>query len=92
MAQERLNFHLPDEQPFLYNDKDNFNSVVNRPNIEKTMFNEWILSNQKYPQGRHLTYSEYPTKFVWNSKHKEWSLRKKGKCIGRLYTAHPSLG
>lgn len=91
-AIERLSFHLPDEEPVFYNDKEKVKDVLKRRNIKKTMFNEWMVSNKKNPEGRNLTYSEYPTKFVWKSTEKKWNVRIKGNCIGRLYAAHPSQG
>jgi len=38
-----------------------------------------------------LTYSEFPSKFVWFAKEKEWKPRKKGYNIGRLTYIPPAL-
>jgi len=41
-------------------------------------------ANKVYEEGKQLTYSEFPSKFVWFAKEKEWKPRKKGYNIGRL--------
>ena len=43
-------------------------SVLNRPDIEKTKFTEWFEANEEYPDARDLTYSDFPTRWVWNVK------------------------
>ncbi|XP_075645519.1 uncharacterized protein LOC142616582 [Castanea sativa] len=60
--------------------------------IEKTKFTEWMKANALYEEARELTYSEFPTKWVWHNRDKEWKLRKSGRCIGRIYYAHPASG
>ena len=48
--------------------------------------------NQIDEEARNLTYAEFPTKFVWHKDVKQWRRRKSGKCIGRIYNAHPTSG
>ena len=48
------------------------------------MFLAWFEANKVYEEGKQLTYSEFPSKFVWFAKEKEWKPRKKGYNIGRL--------
>jgi ATP-dependent DNA helicase PIF1 len=48
------------------------------------MFLAWMESNKKFRRGRHLTYIQYPTKFVYDSDNHSWHPRKKGQSIGRL--------
>nr|XP_023912503.1 uncharacterized protein LOC112024097 [Quercus suber] len=48
--------------------------------------------NALYEEARELTYPEFPTKWVWHRRDKEWKLRKSGRCIGRIYYAHPASG
>ncbi|KAL4626567.1 hypothetical protein ACB092_05G106000 [Castanea dentata] len=91
-AVQRLNFHNEDEQPVVFEDTDYLNSVVNKPDIEKTKFTEWMKANALYEEARELTYSEFPTKWVWHNRDKEWKLRKSRRCIGRIYYAHPASG
>jgi hypothetical protein len=37
-----------------------------------------------------LTYSNFPSKWVWQNKDKEWTLRKKGRCVGSIFYSHPA--
>ncbi|XP_050290504.1 uncharacterized protein LOC126728763 [Quercus robur] len=91
-AVQRLSFHNEDEQPVVFEDTDYLNNVVDKPDIEKSKFTEWMKANALYEEARELTYSEFPTKWVWHRKDKEWKLRKSGRCIGRIYYAHPASG
>ncbi|CAG8834892.1 4385_t:CDS:1, partial [Cetraspora pellucida] len=69
--------------------------ILERPNIKKTTLTEWFIANND-PTYRHLarklTYPNFPTKFIWNSKLKKWQLRKKGGSIGRIYFVQPTAG
>ncbi|KAL0453518.1 UNVERIFIED_CONTAM: hypothetical protein Slati_1329900 [Sesamum latifolium] len=90
---ERLSFHLPDEQNVIFGNDDQLDDVLNKEGIEKTMFTEWMQMNKVDPSARELTYADFPTKFVWHAKEKKWKKKKKrksGRCIGRIYYAHPS--
>jgi hypothetical protein len=49
-------------------------------------------ANKEYPQARTLTYSEFPTKFVWNKKERRWTPRKQRFSIGRLHFVPPGSG
>ena len=39
-----------------------------------------------------LKYHEIPQHYVWNQSQHQWTKRKRGRCIGRLYTTNPSQG
>ncbi|XP_057426450.1 uncharacterized protein LOC130719869 [Lotus japonicus] len=81
---ERLSFHLPKQQVVLFSDKEPLDSVVRRKKKEETMFTAWMTANNKFPQGRHLTYAQYPQFFVYDRRHKEWRPRKRGFSIERM--------
>ncbi|KAK9665592.1 hypothetical protein RND81_14G122000 [Saponaria officinalis] len=89
---ERLSFHLPDEQSVFFNDNDQLDDVVQRRNIDKTMFLAWMECNRKYPEARELTYNEFPTKFTWKQELRRWSPRQNGFSIGRIYHISPGCG
>jgi hypothetical protein len=89
---ERLNFHLENEQPVMFDDSDHLDNVLNQPNIRKTKFTEWMKANALYEEARESTYSDFPSKWVWHNKEKEWKLRKKRRCVGRIFYAHPGSG
>ena len=41
---------------------------------------------------RDYLYQDFPAHFVWSKKNKAWSLRKKGRCVGRMYFMNPKAG
>ncbi|KAH9698190.1 ATP-dependent DNA helicase [Citrus sinensis] len=91
-AVERLPFHLPGEHTVIFEESKCLENVVTIPGIQKTKFTEWLEANKNYDDARELTYSDFPTCWVWNSKDKTWTRRKNGLAIGRIYFAHPSSG
>ncbi|KAK4597272.1 hypothetical protein RGQ29_015015 [Quercus rubra] len=91
-AVQRLSFDNEGEQPVVFEDTDYLNNVVDKPGIRKSKFTEWMKVNALYEEARELTYSEFPSTWVWHNRDKEWKLRKSGRCIGRIYYAHPASG
>ncbi|XP_074374349.1 uncharacterized protein LOC141714747 [Apium graveolens] len=89
---ERLHFHLPGEHTVIFEENRCIENVLNIPGIEKTKFTEWLETNKRNEDARNLTYAEFPKNWVWNSKEKIWTRRKKGKAVGRIYFAHPASG
>ena len=93
----RLQVHLPEEQSMV------FNSQAEREDLEMlaeeggtTTLTAWLEANVKYPEGRHLLYSEYVEQFVYKSTlaGREWCPRKRnvGQNVGRMYFVPPSAG
>ena len=91
-AVERLNFHLEKKNTVTFPESINLRQLVQRLGIENTMFTEWMKANNSFEDARELTYTDFPTKWVWHSNVQQWRRRKNGKCIGRIYFAHPSSG
>ncbi|XP_074278224.1 uncharacterized protein LOC141601817 [Silene latifolia] len=56
------------------------------------MFLAWMDRNRIDANAKLLTYVEFPTKYVWNNKVKEWTPRKRGFTIGRIYHVPPNSG
>jgi len=79
-----LTFHLPGQESTLFKDDDGINVVFNRYDNANTMFLAWFEANKIYTEEKDLTYFEFPSKFVWFTKEKEWKPRKKDYNIGRL--------
>ncbi|CAL9002650.1 unnamed protein product, partial [Prunus brigantina] len=91
-AVERLSIHLPLEQNVVFNGDQSLESIVSQKGIEDTMLTSWFKANQMFPEARTLTYAEFPTKFVWDSRNKIWKPRKKRRSIGRIAYVHPASG
>lgn len=89
---QRLLCHLPGQQNVYYADDDSIEQVVQRNQEVDTMFISWFDANWIYTDGRYLTYSEFPTRFVYDKQARRWKPRKKGQSIGRLHYIPPGVG
>ncbi|CAN7113213.1 unnamed protein product, partial [Brassica rapa subsp. narinosa] len=85
----KLSFHLPNQQMAIYNEDDPIDDVLNRSAVLRSKFLAWMEANCKYPEARGLTYAEFPTRFVWVQKTREWKPRDKGFAIGRITYVPP---
>lgn len=89
---ERLMFHLPGEQYLIFDRRRPINDVLDSDSANVTKFLAWFEANKEYESARELTYTEFPTKFVWNQQARKWSPRKKGFSIGRMHFVPPGTG
>ena len=80
----KLKLHLENEQSACFHDYDPLTDVVKKNEEADTMFLAWFEANRKFPEGRNLTYAEFPTKFTYHRDDRMWLPRKKGYNIGRL--------
>jgi hypothetical protein len=88
----KMAFHLPNEQSVLYRDYESTQRVVDRGQVQRTMFLAWFEANRMYLGGRDLTYSEFPKRFVYYKDEKRWKPRQAGDQIGRLQYTPPGVG
>ncbi|XP_027102921.1 uncharacterized protein [Coffea arabica] len=72
IAVQRLNFHLPNEQPVLFGDNDPLDEVLNRAEEHSTMFIEWMKTNSTDTSAQQLTYADFPTQWTWKKKLRKW--------------------
>ncbi|GJR68313.1 DNA helicase [Tanacetum coccineum] len=92
-AVQILAVHLEDIQRTTFRDQDKLKSVIDLPGKKSTTLTEWFAFNEANEVGRHLSYLEFPSEFVWYSNRKSWSPRKNNKSsIGRLAAACQALG
>ncbi|XP_074373675.1 uncharacterized protein LOC141714026 [Apium graveolens] len=89
---ERLPFYLHGEHTVIFEEDKCVENVLSMPGVEKTKFTKWLETNKNHEDARELTYSDFPTRRVWNTRDKIWTRRKKGISIGIIYFAHPSSG
>ncbi|XP_045800265.1 uncharacterized protein LOC123894338 [Trifolium pratense] len=80
----RLTIHLENQQLVRFDDNSSLHNVVRYREMVDTMFTAWFKANLEYEEGRDLTYSQFPTKFVYLSQEHRWQPRQKGFSIGRL--------
>nr|GEW05746.1 helitron helicase-like domain-containing protein [Tanacetum cinerariifolium] len=57
--------HLQGMQRITFRDRDNLESVINLPVRTSTTLTEWFAYNEANQDGRHLTYQDFPSEFVW---------------------------
>nr|GEV91677.1 DNA helicase [Tanacetum cinerariifolium] len=85
--------NVPGMQRITFRDRDNLESIVNLPGQTSTILTEWFTYNEANEDGGHLTYQDFPSKFVWYADRKSWSRRRNSKSsIGRLAYVHPTSG
>jgi hypothetical protein len=79
-----LTFHEEGKQSIIFKDSSDLESIL-RYNINKqTMFLAWMEANKEYPEGRHLTYSQYPSMFTYDTDGRFWKPHQRGGSICRL--------
>ncbi|GJS49151.1 DNA helicase [Tanacetum coccineum] len=62
---------------------------------KKTTLTEWYVYNNEHTDGRHLTYLDFPSEFVWYSDSKKLGTEgmvRTRKSLGRLTYVHPNSG
>ncbi|GJT94681.1 putative PIF1 DNA helicase/replication protein A1-like protein [Tanacetum coccineum] len=92
IAVERLPYHEEGSNRVYFRDDDDVENVLERATNAMSKFTGWMRANVIYPEGRHLLYADYPTKFTWHASDKEWRPHKSGMSIGRIYYVPPSMG
>ncbi|XP_057444606.1 uncharacterized protein LOC130736847 [Lotus japonicus] len=88
----RLGFHLPNQQRVLFKESDDLEEVVQKFSKKETKFLAWMKANKRYPEGRNLTYAEFPSKFVYREGAHEWVPRKRGLSLERVQYIAPGMG
>ncbi|GKC54331.1 ATP-dependent DNA helicase RRM3-like protein [Tanacetum coccineum] len=89
---QRLSFHLPDEQPIVFEDDEVVKDVLSKPSVNNSQFLQWVEINKTNTLAQTLTYVEFPKYFFWNKKTLEWTRRKKGSAVGRINYVPQSIG
>ncbi|GJW22091.1 hypothetical protein Tco_0032713 [Tanacetum coccineum] len=64
-AVQILAVHLQNMQRVIFKGRDRLESVVVNPYSKKTTLIEWLDYNDRHSDGRHLTYLNFPSEFVW---------------------------
>ena len=89
---ERLPFHIENGQLITFEEDSSLEYLMSKTSGNESKFLSWMECNKKYEQARLLTYSEFPSKFVWHQDIKQWCPRKRGLSIGRIHHVPPSIG
>lgn len=89
---QRLQLHLPQQQPVYFAADGDLQDVVDRARGRDTTLTAYFKANLKYPHARNLLYQGFPSHFVFQCKEREWTPRKQGISIGRIYFCGPKSG
>ncbi|KAF5793897.1 putative DNA helicase [Helianthus annuus] len=92
VAVERLPFHEEGCNRVYFRDDADVADVAQRSTSAFSKFTAWMEANRNHPEGRNLTYVEYPTHYTWHEKDRQWMPRYGGNTIGRIYHVNPSMG
>ena len=84
-----LAVHEKNQQSVVFK-KNNVETALQ--NAKKTTLLGWFQLNRIGAQAHKLKYHEIPELYVWNTTKYQWTKRKRGKCIGHMYTTNPSQG
>lgn len=93
-AVQILAMPLENRQRVTFRNNQSLHSVVDNPSSHKTTLTQWLQFNEDFTFGRHLTYLNFPSEFVWSKTDKEWSPRQNlnKPSIGRISYVHPTSG
>ena len=86
---QRLAIHEENLQTVYFQENNVAEAITNPKN---TTLLAWFKLNQVDANAQMLKYHEIPEHYVWNQSQHQWTKRKRGRCIGHLYTTNPSQG
>ena len=76
----------------VFGEGDRLGDIVARGGRKSTL-EAWFDANRGIPEGRLISYHDFPTRYVFDVKKREWSPRQfhrgVGETIGRMYMVHP---
>nr|KAJ0207810.1 hypothetical protein LSAT_V11C500278750 [Lactuca sativa] len=86
--------HLEGMQPTIFKENSQLGSLIDTPGFGVTTLTEWLHNNQHDVRGIHLTYNDYPSKYICDTKDKRWIHRTTttNTTIGKLACVHPTAG
>jgi hypothetical protein len=100
---QRLQVHEPGKEMITFDSDDNPIAVAERARKATSTLTGFFKANKKEKDkeehtgivcrtARDSLYQEFPQKFCWNLKKKQWTVRKRGFSIGRMYSVPPNAG
>lgn len=89
---ERLPVHLPLQNMVSLRKGTKLKTITEDPRSKRTKLTEWFEANKLHEDARQLTYCEFPQKWKWDNKNRNWTKRQRDFKIGRLYYVNPIEG
>jgi hypothetical protein len=87
---QKLQIHLPDQQRVAFNADADLEAHVDRDSIRHTTLTRFFEINAQMLTG--VTYQDFPERYRWDRRTKQWRLRKRGFAIGRITWLPMSCG
>jgi hypothetical protein len=84
----RLSVHLPNQQMCSYGIDDEIDNILEKS--QHTTLTRWFETNKKNSATRNLKYINFTDKYVWSEALNNWTKRKRGLSVGRMYFVSPS--
>ena len=85
----RLAVHEEDQHTVIFKEGHAAEAVEEK---RDTTLTAWFKRNQTDPDAAHLKYPDFPEHYTYDTSKRCWNKRKRGICIGRLYTTTPAQG
>ncbi|XP_076949931.1 uncharacterized protein LOC143622751 [Bidens hawaiensis] len=70
---------------------EDIEDILNKTTNASSMFTGWFECNKNHDFAKTLTYSEFPTKYVWKKQLRKWEPRLRGFAIGRVFAVPPAF-
>ena len=84
--------HLPGQHLIIFNAENPDQALAQVQREPRTMLTAYFKANKAYPNAKDYLYQDFPSHFSYNKSTKEWTPRRRGFAIGRMYFASPNSG
>ena len=90
----QLAVHLPGEQPVYFQPDQSVEEIQQRLNLSCSTLTAFFKYNTEHDDddARNRLYQDFPERYVFLAKQREWRLRQRGRAIGRMYYCSPVAG
>lgn len=89
----QLAVHLPGEQPVYFQPDQSAEEIRQRLELSRSTLTAFFQYNAEHEDGRNCLYQDFPSRYVFDKKHREWRRRRnRGSAIGRMYYCSPVAG
>ena len=88
----QLAVHLPGEQPVYFQPDQSVEEIQQRLKLSYSTLTAFFKYNAEHEDGRNRPYQDFPERYVFHPKRREWRLRQRGTVIGRMYYCSPIAG
>ena len=84
--------HLPGEQSVYFQPNQSAEEIQQRLELSRSTLTAFFKYNAEHEDGRNCLYQDFPERYTFVSKQREWRPRQRGFAIGRMYYCSPVAG